>query len=383
MLTTGTTQPRDAVRETGEELLAHLDELVDRLVAAAPSLPGYGALPPETFRPGVHSFVGWIVEQALVHQTMPGDLDREVVHRAFEARSRVVGISAVLAACETTFGALFDAALEAAERRGISRPDLLALTRHLSAWERSLYTLAMELGVQVAQDEVTRTQQRKTRLLQDLLIDGADPELALGAGLSGQHVMATRLRSDDPQALLAVERRLDADARRRSQVALTAVLGGDLVAIVCPPLDLATFPGTVGAGRVCEVDGLPESFRSATRALETAVALGLTGVHSEASLGPKVAVATDHRLGDQLVQRYLVPLDDLGAFGVEMVRTLRCFLANDLRLDRTAAELFVHRSTLKYRLRRYEDLTGTRLHQVDDIVGLWWALTRAGDGLRH
>jgi DNA-binding PucR family transcriptional regulator len=52
------------------------------------------------------------------------------------------------------------------------------------------------------------------------------------------------------------------------------------------------------------------------------------------------------------------------------------YLRNDLRLEVTAAEMFVHVNTLRYRLRRFEELTGTSLRCVDDLVEIWWAIRR-------
>jgi DNA-binding PucR family transcriptional regulator len=53
------------------------------------------------------------------------------------------------------------------------------------------------------------------------------------------------------------------------------------------------------------------------------------------------------------------------------------YLENDLRLEVTAAELFLHVNTVRYRLRRFEELTGTSMRSVHDLVEIWWAVERA------
>jgi PucR family transcriptional regulator, purine catabolism regulatory protein len=44
------------------------------------------------------------------------------------------------------------------------------------------------------------------------------------------------------------------------------------------------------------------------------------------------------------------------------------------RSHRTAAELFIHRQTLVYRVRRIEELTERSLSRTDDVVELWLAM---------
>jgi hypothetical protein len=51
-------------------------------------------------------------------------------------------------------------------------------------------------------------------------------------------------------------------------------------------------------------------------------------------------------------------------------------VANSLRLDVTAKELWAHVSTVRYRLNRFEAYTGTSLCDVEDLALIWWAFTR-------
>lgn len=58
----------------------------------------------------------------------------------------------------------------------------------------------------------------------------------------------------------------------------------------------------------------------------------------------------------------------------ELVRTLAVYLRNNRSPSRTAAELFIHRQTLVYRIARIEELTGRTLSETEDVVALWLAL---------
>lgn len=58
----------------------------------------------------------------------------------------------------------------------------------------------------------------------------------------------------------------------------------------------------------------------------------------------------------------------------ELLPTLAALLRNDRSPTRTAAELFIHRQTLVYRVRRIEELTGRSLSRTEDVVELWLAM---------
>lgn len=52
----------------------------------------------------------------------------------------------------------------------------------------------------------------------------------------------------------------------------------------------------------------------------------------------------------------------------EMLQTIRCFLANDLSVAKTSRRLFINRSTLVYRLERFEKKSGYDLRKLGDAM---------------
>lgn len=58
----------------------------------------------------------------------------------------------------------------------------------------------------------------------------------------------------------------------------------------------------------------------------------------------------------------------------ELLPSLRCFLRNNRKWQKAAADLHVHKQTVHYRMRRVEELTGRRLDSVGDIAALWYAV---------
>jgi purine catabolism regulator len=71
----------------------------------------------------------------------------------------------------------------------------------------------------------------------------------------------------------------------------------------------------------------------------------------------------------------LAPLDAYDdAHGGELQASLRAFLQHNARWETAASELYVHRHTLRYRMRKVEELTGRDLASSFDRMEFWLAL---------
>jgi len=130
----------------------------------------------------------------------------------------------------------------------------------------------------------------------------------------------------------------------------------------------------VGVSDPMPLESLVVGFRFATRAMETALALGLGGVHSIESLGPYAAVLDDRDVGSSLVARYVTPFVSQGSAGVEILKTVAAYLENNGHVETAASSLFMHPNTLRYRVRRFEMLTGASIRETRSLVRIWWAL---------
>jgi purine catabolism regulator len=60
--------------------------------------------------------------------------------------------------------------------------------------------------------------------------------------------------------------------------------------------------------------------------------------------------------------------------GGELVPSLQAFLQHNARWETAAAHLYVHRHTLRYRMRKVEELTGRDLSSSFDRMEFWLAL---------
>jgi PucR family transcriptional regulator, purine catabolism regulatory protein len=81
----------------------------------------------------------------------------------------------------------------------------------------------------------------------------------------------------------------------------------------------------------------------------------------------------------RLAAETLTPLKkNEAASGADLVHTLATYLEERGSVSRTAARLFVHRNTLRHRLKLIETLTGRRLDTISDWVTLWLPLVADG-----
>jgi purine catabolism regulator len=71
----------------------------------------------------------------------------------------------------------------------------------------------------------------------------------------------------------------------------------------------------------------------------------------------------------------LGPLEDGGGeYGDELLRSLEAFIEQNGQWEKAARQLYCHRHTLRYRIKRIEELTGRDLKSARDRIELWLAL---------
>jgi hypothetical protein len=162
----------------------------------------------------------------------------------------------------------------------------------------------------------------------------------------------------------------------RAGSGLVAVVDDVLVGVSTARPTVPEGDVVVGVGPAVEVAHLPESYAAASRALDAAGALGVTGDVSLADLGLLAAVVSEPEVGDALVRRYLDPLHESGGIGADLEQSLRGYLTSGMSVEAAARELVVHQNTLRYRLKRVQELTGVDLRDPAAVAELWWALQR-------
>jgi purine catabolism regulator len=154
---------------------------------------------------------------------------------------------------------------------------------------------------------------------------------------------------------------------------------------------------SVGVGRPVPGAEARRTFHEARCAVE-ALALGApeshangngsTSTSSTSSAGlPTVATYKDlgsfqlllSLQGDEALRLFcdsiLGPIEaSEGHYGGELMRSLEAFIEENGQWERAARRLYCHRHTLRYRIRRVEELTGRNLGSARDRIEFWLAL---------
>lgn len=132
----------------------------------------------------------------------------------------------------------------------------------------------------------------------------------------------------------------------------------------------------LGCGGAVSRARLADGIRQARHALTTATATGRrVGRFEELAASGAVDLA-DPAAAAAFADAMLAPLDAYrDTSGIDLSHTLRVWLDHHGQFDPAAAELGLHRHTLRYRVRKAEQLLGRRLGEANARMDLLFALT--------
>jgi PucR family transcriptional regulator, purine catabolism regulatory protein len=206
----------------------------------------------------------------------------------------------------------------------------------------------------------------------------------------GEQIAVIAFALEDPAAAAAQLERLLQRERVPSLVALRAgLLCGVVDAAELDPIELARTVRAelasrfdtvrAAASRPAATHALRLSFHEARCALE-AVRLANGNAPEVASYEHLGAFQLLLSLNDDdalmtYCRGVLGPIEQAeGDYGDELMRSLDTFIEHNGHWEKAAAALFCHRHTLRYRMRRVEQLTGRDLQSARDRIEFWLAL---------
>ncbi|MFD6070285.1 helix-turn-helix domain-containing protein [Amycolatopsis lurida] len=291
-----------------------------------------------------------------------------------------VPLAALLRGVQAGRSRAVEIAVERGKAAGVPDDVMLAtlvdFDRNTRALERQVIA-----GYHEAELELSRTvHDSRARLLRRLL--GGDTtapsaEEVANAGLNpGGRYHCLLSDVGDPYQARVVERRLGATggvfglvegrlAGLAPRLPTPSALGDDVLMVASPAVPLAEVRGTYA---LC-VMALPTAARS-------------RGLHAVADLAVETALAAQPGLAALLEGTLLNALTPGDPFHEQLVSTALAYLDHGRRLDQTAAALHVHANTVRYRLSRLGEITGTSLDPPEEdggahvrhTVSWWWAL---------
>ena len=264
--------------------------------------------------------------------------------------------------------------LEICAEEGVDQREILdgsnALWRLGDAITTQVVTVYNELDLQRALLDAQRRGDLVRRLLAGLVSASDVKELGLDATARYAAVRCTSTRG----VTVADQQRLEQSGSLPERAAVLAIVEGECLGLVaCPPEPPAGV--LVAMGTWVALPEVARSFEIADRVSHVARHAGSSGVQSLAGLTWRVAAVDQPELAQLLRKRILEPLADEGGFGVDLVATVRGYLEQGMSIPRAAADQNLHVNTLRYRLRRFEEVTGTDLTDPSDLVDVIWALS--------
>lgn len=275
-----------------------------------------------------------------------------------------------------------------AQQAGLPDSIVLEFTDRALAWADHGMLESAAAHRRADLDAARHEQHQRADIVRGVLLGYTPPAefklhaLAYGLDLGADYA-PFRARAGRVVGTRALEARLGVTEGAGRRHGMAAFVDGDLVGFSAriPAALGANLAGyLVGLGPSAALDSLAHPFVLATRALHAGVALGREGLLSFEVLGLRPAVLEDDDVGGPLVDAIVAPVLAQGAAGRTILATVTRFLANDRRLDVTAAELHAHVNTIRHRLQRFETLTGRSLRSTEGLVEVWWALERFGAG---
>ncbi|MFJ1901649.1 PucR family transcriptional regulator [Streptomyces sp. NPDC088115] len=357
------------------------DVFGDRLVTLIRRhLPQYAVLPDTEIRSSARRFMDILVSE-LASLRVPDAALREMLRGYAVARAAqgvpldVLTIGYQLGSREML--ALLD---EVAAEVGLP-PDLL-LAVHDSTWEFSNEASAIFARVQhdLALERAHFDAERRSAFASGVLGGTFTAErITRDAHLFGlapqAHHVALAARATSTDEADAVRRAVASVLRLPADRLLLAQIGS-VLGFIAPRAPESIAGHLVAAGPPLPLVELGAGFDEAVLALSTARRFDMSGVVRLSDLGPRPLVLSDAHTAKGLCARHLAALDAAGRSSSEIEQTTREYLESDQDVREVAARLAVHPNTVRYRVNRFQELTGLNLRRTEDLVTSWWLLNR-------
>ncbi|MEO5873836.1 MAG: helix-turn-helix domain-containing protein [Streptosporangiaceae bacterium] len=325
--------------------------LDDTVRAARERSPLVAALPEAEVRRHVRAIIDAAVAALLAGRPEGSDLQAAEDLGGDRARQGVP-VAALLDGFQAGRSLIVRTLVERGRASGVSSDDLLEGLTRIDAIATALEHRMVHAHRIAELDMARTTRDTQVQRLRQLLHGEA--------GADGpRQVVVTDVT--DPAVAQVLERALGGlaglvDGRLAALVTRVPDLPGQ-IAVISPLVPPAQIPRMYGLCRC-------------------ALRLGEPGLRTLTELALYSATATEPELGALLAAELLPGLDRADAFHREIAETVLAFLDHGSRVEATATALHVHPNTVKYRIRRLQQITGRPLDRqtVADTAHRWWAL---------
>ncbi|MFC7402802.1 PucR family transcriptional regulator [Citricoccus sp. GCM10030269] len=374
--------PRDPERRL-RDLLAELesdDAILDETVAELrATIPGYEDIPADSVRASARRNRSLSV-RTILNGWAPGPEEIDEPRALMEERMRQgISIASVLAGFRLSMSVILRRLLDLAPRHDIPPERALDFSNLLWALGDAFTTRAVVVHRDHSIAQAVADSARRTHWIRDAVIGGLDrTALLAGAGTYDlpldRPVRVVRASvsgaASDPVALL------ESWALGTGARVLAAPRGEGAVGILMDDVGPASPVAglTIAVGPLRPLTEISESFAGANRVLEAAHRVGWDGVVDAERLSWRMGVYASDETTQLLMDRHVAPVLAEGPFGELVLEALGAYLDHGLNMPQAAASIPVHVNTLRYRLKRYAELTGGNVHALETLIEASWAL---------
>ncbi|GAA1575212.1 PucR family transcriptional regulator [Dactylosporangium maewongense] len=369
---------RRTIAAAVELLRARQDAFGHRFLKLARAhLPGYDVLTDEEIRATAQQFMDTLVSELSFLRVPDGAL-RELLNKfAVERGARGIPPEVLAAGYQMGSREMLTLLDEVGLEVGLPMDLLLAV--HDSTWEFSNEASSVFARVQhdLALERAHFDAERRSTFAAGVL-SGTFPaeQINRDAHLFTLDPRARYVplaaRAPDPAAI----RRAVASALRTPADRLLFAEIGTCLGFIAPGPPEHLTGHLVAAGPSATLDQLHDGFQEAILALTTAEQFHLSGLVRLTDLGPRPLVLSDTRIAAGLSARHMRALDTPARATTDIEDTTRVYLECDQQVREVARRLAVHQNTVRYRVHRFQELTGLDLHRTEDLVTAWWLLNR-------
>jgi putative transposase len=359
------------VREVVTGLLEEfpVEQVVDAALAdVRAEVPDFLAIDPEQMREDVSGAL--VLAVAVIRNGVDrGGLEGDALRSIGAMRAEQgVDIDAMLAGFRIVARTAIEAVLDLAASQGVDAGVTLELTR--AVWlhcdEAAAALATGHRGFTESAALTSTSTSTGEAPLRRLVHGGLGPASVLEA-------CAELGRAPAAAHVVVVAREPGGPGRDRLLASYTDSGAGRLVGLATtPPRDPWGVP--VGFGDEVLPGDLRLSFEGALVAFEMADTFGLADPQHPDDVRLLRAVHEQPGFGDAFVERCFGHLDEPRRAAAR--QTLQAWFAAHGSVDAAADALFVHRNTLRYRLRTYAESAGLNLDRPEDAFTVWWALRR-------
>lgn len=364
-------------QEFVEALLAKVPQMADRMVERTRAeAPSFAAVPIEEQRAAAEDAIERMIRRALGDPASAAPDDGERLEELGQRRAgQGVPVDDLIGAWRMGVEEVTSAARELAPRFDVPQDAVfVAFQDGLAIADRAMRRIAR--GHHAGRRAETLVESRAA-FVRGVLTSALSAEEIRGGALQHGLDPAARYRAirSTEASEAAVERfdRALGISGLRTVKGLVAIEGEELLGFCAgePPRGLVE---TLAVGSSQPLIDLSTSFRTAGRVLDAATRFGLVGMHDLESAGPLIAVIETPEVGEAMSRRFIDPVREVKS-AEEVMASVREWLSCGMKVDAAAERMHVHPNTLRYRLKRFEELSETDLDDTEDRIRVWWALS--------